>query len=50
VCVRACVQARAQTRVSLHIAHDAANNSWYMFGDNRHKEWERVFTSYEQVC
>jgi len=56
VTVRACVRASAQTWMSLHIAsvslHIAptANNSWYMFGDNKHKEWERVFNSYAQVC
>ena len=27
----------------------SANNSWYMFGDNDHKQWNRVFSSYQQV-
>ena len=25
-----------------------ANNSWYLFGDNNHKEWEAVFSEYQQ--
>ena len=25
-----------------------ANNSWYLFGDNDHKEWRSVFAAYKQ--
>jgi hypothetical protein len=38
--------------ISQHMApqdiDNPANSSWYLFGDNDHKQWNRVFSSYRQ--